>query len=266
MTKPQPSKTDSEAHEDVRVGYNAAVLLTIYDGQLSWQVAGTFVQVAILMIAGAYSPVFIDSGDGIAVHFGALLVSLGGLTMTCLFGSTVARIRTYERYWVLRAAQLESLLNERVDTVRGSNHLSESGAIKVDGATVEIGRIAAVKSRTLLGALFLGFSLTFLFAGVMNAWHLFHTVRKPDALIQAVASPQVPTFSGNIQHIVFSLYDRPATNSTEQTQQARTSEVSVASKTSDAVPTDTNAAISKAKPMASDPAARPSDSIPARQK
>ena len=154
--------TKKTTSEDLRVGYQAAVQMAVYDGQLSWQVTGTFVQFAILMIAGAVFPSFVGSEDKLVLAFTGLLVSAAGILMTAMFGSMVNRVRTYEEYWVLRATQLESGMCDLVDTFEGSRLLSSRGQITIDGDTVRMGRISAVRSKGMLGALFICFLTIFL--------------------------------------------------------------------------------------------------------
>jgi hypothetical protein len=169
MTRRTNSNDGNKAHEDARAAYGTAIDLVIYDGELSWQITGTFVQFSILVIAGAFSPSFIGSSDRATAYLTAFVVSLAGMILTTMFASTVARIRTYEHYWVLRAAQLESYLGKNVRTVGGSMELSRSGSIAVGDQTIRLPRIAAVKSKLMLRALYLSFFLTFLFAAIANA-------------------------------------------------------------------------------------------------
>lgn len=158
--------------EDLRVGYQAAIQMAIYDGQLSWQVTGIFVQFAILIIAGAVFPSFVGSKNDLIISIAGLGVSLAGIIMTSMFGSMVMRVRTYEEYWVLRATQIESYLSDIVETLKGSMLLSSRGHITVDGNTVRLRRISAIKSKAMLKALFLCFLVAFICLFSINLWRL----------------------------------------------------------------------------------------------
>jgi hypothetical protein len=154
-------QTDHPSPEDVRIGYQAAVQLAIYDGGLSWQVTGTYLQFAILMIAGAVFPSFVGSRKPLVVAIAGIAVSIAGLLMTSMFASTVSRIRTYEEYWVQCATHLESFFPVPVSTLQGSDRLSRAGVVTVAGSTVKLPRLSAVKSKMMIKALFVCFLVAF---------------------------------------------------------------------------------------------------------
>jgi len=168
-----PSLDNSINPEDLRSCYQAAVQLAIYDGQLSWQVTGLFVQFAILMIAGAVFPSFIGSNDKIVIAIAGMAVSLAGIIMTSMFGSMVMRSRTYEQYWAHCAIQMESYLGSPVSVLKGSMLLSSEGQINLGKCKIHMSRIAAVKSKVMLGALFICFLLTFLCLFIFNSYRLY---------------------------------------------------------------------------------------------
>ena len=158
--------------EDLRAGYLAALQMAVYDGQLSWQITGIFLQFAILMIVAAIFPSFVGSTDKFISALAALGVSVAGIIMTSMFGSMVMRVRTYEEYWILRATELESHLSDPVEILQGSAMLSARGYITVGGDTVHMRRIAAIKSKTMLGAFFILFLIAFLSLLVFNIWRI----------------------------------------------------------------------------------------------
>ena len=169
-TLPEASKSNSP--DDLRVGYQTAVQMAVYDGQLSWQVTGLFVQFAILMIAGAVFPSFVGSNDKLTIAVAGLAVSFAGLIITCMFGSMIMRIRTYEEYWVLCAKKLESNLSEKVTTFSGSSSLSRQGYISIDSEIVRLRRIAAVKSKVMLNTFFMCFLIAFIILLIINIQRL----------------------------------------------------------------------------------------------
>jgi hypothetical protein len=164
--------TPKKTPEDLRAGYLAALQMAVYDGQLSWQITGIFLQFAILMIVAAIFPSFAGSTDKFISALAALGVSVAGLIMTSMFGSMVMRVRTYEEYWILRATQLESHFSEPVEILQGSALLSARGHITVGGDTIHMRRIAAIKSKTMLRAFFVLFLVAFLSLVVLNIWRL----------------------------------------------------------------------------------------------
>ena len=167
-----PDHSQSSVSDDLRVGYQAAVQMAVYDGQLSWQVTGLFVQFAILMIAGAVFPSFVGSDDTKTIAFAGLAVSFAGLTMTGMFGSMIMRMRTYEEYWVLCAKNLESYLPKEVTVFEGSSILSIHGKISIGKEIVRMRPIAAVKSKVMLNTFFMCFLVTFLVLIIINVQRL----------------------------------------------------------------------------------------------
>ncbi len=158
--------------EDVRVSYQTAVQLVTYDGKLSWQVSGIFLQFAFLMIAGAIFPSFVGSDNRIVLGVVGMFVSAAGFTMTLMFGSMVRRIRAYEEYWVSCAAHLESFMSSPVQTMRGAHVLSVRQRIVVSDKAIQIPKIAAIKSKVMLGALFICFLIAFAVLFVVNVYKL----------------------------------------------------------------------------------------------
>ena len=161
--------TETES-DDVRIGYQTAIQMAVYDGQLSWQVTGMFVQFAILMIAGAVFPSFVGTKDELVISIAGSVVALAGIIMTSMFGSMVMRIRTYEEYWVVSATRLEDYLSKFVFTFKGSVELSKQKSITINKNTVRLKKISIIKSKTMLGALFVCFLLTFFLLLCINIW------------------------------------------------------------------------------------------------
>ena len=164
--------SNKSTSDDLRIGYQTAVQMSVYDGQLSWQVTGLFMQFAILMIAGAVFPSFVGSKDKLIISLAGLTVSFAGLIMTSMFGSMIMRIRTYEEYWVLCAKKLESNLSEKVTTFSGSSSLSRQGYISIDSEIVRLRRIAAVKSKVMLNTFFMCFLIAFIILLIINIQRL----------------------------------------------------------------------------------------------
>jgi hypothetical protein len=154
--------------DDIRVGYQVAAQFAVYDGQLSWQIVGTFVQFGILMVAGAVFPSFVGTTSGKIQGLAGLLVSVAGIVMSAMFGSMVMRIRTFEGYWIARAEQLEALLGTDIQTVRGSSHLSRLREVYVGNERVTMGRLFEVKSKIMLGSLFSLFFICFVGLAGLN--------------------------------------------------------------------------------------------------
>ncbi|MEQ8320479.1 MAG: hypothetical protein RH946_09460 [Rhodospirillales bacterium] len=150
--------------------------MAVYDGQLSWQVTGTFVQYAVVTIAAAVFPSFAGTQEPFWIALVGLLVSIGGLIMTLMFGSMVMRVRTYEEYWSTRAKQLEGILDDAVKTFAGSVELSKNGSIRIGEDVIKMGKISLIKSKVILGALFISFALVFLSLSAFNGSRLHDVV------------------------------------------------------------------------------------------
>ncbi|HWC66555.1 MAG TPA: hypothetical protein VG478_00690 [Acidimicrobiales bacterium] len=162
------------APDNVRLGYQTATQFAVYDGQLSWQVTGIFVQFGFVLIFGATFPSFVgDNGSEKVLAFAGLGVSVAGWILTAMFGSMVSRIRTYEGYWVSRAAEYEAQFRQTNETIRGSIALSKDHEVTVNGSKATMPRYAIVSSRYMLNAMFLAFLLAFMVLIGVNAWRVW---------------------------------------------------------------------------------------------
>jgi hypothetical protein len=163
-----PAASIVSTPEDLREGYTAAVQMAIYDGQLSWQVTGVYLQLAFLLVAGSIFPAFVGSTNQTILSVTSLLVSIAGLGMTAMFGSMVMRMRTYEMHWVNCATTLEEKLGDEITTFKGAQTLASGGKVITQGVPLKINANASVKSKQILKAFFGGFLLTFLLLFVFN--------------------------------------------------------------------------------------------------
>lgn len=151
--------------EDVRVQYAAALQMAVYDGQLSFQVVGLFVQFAVLMVAGAVFPSFVGTSNKLLLAVAGALVALAGVVMSLMFGSMSLRIRTYQDYWCARAEELEARM-PLPGLFSGASTLSQQGAITVGGKTLTMRRHQTVKTKLMMTSLFGVFLV--LFAGLFT--------------------------------------------------------------------------------------------------
>lgn len=156
----------------IPVGYQVAVQLAIYDGTLSWQVTGVFIQFGILLVAGAVFPSFAGTHDPLLIGWSGLAAAAAGVVMTLMFGSNILRMRTYEEYWSLHATHLESQMNPLVQTFQGISQLSTDAGFVAGTVRLRMPKIASVKSRQILAAIILLFLLTFSLLAALNVWRL----------------------------------------------------------------------------------------------
>ena len=146
--------------EDLRAQYAAAVQMAVYDGQLSWQVTGLFVQFAILLVAGAVSPSFAGTSNKLLLALIGALVALAGIVMSAMFGSMALRIRTYQDYWSARAEELEAMMPLR-GLFSGASQLSRLGTLTVASTTLRMRRSYGVKTKVMMTLLFGVLTLAF---------------------------------------------------------------------------------------------------------
>ncbi|MEV6056929.1 hypothetical protein [Streptomyces sp. NPDC052107] len=158
--------------EDIRAGYIAAIQMVVYDGQLSWQVTGIYVQFAFVLIAGAIFPSFIKTTNSALLALSGMAIALCGIIITAMFWSMVSRIRTYEGYWVVQAAALERMLDRRVTTIAGSMQLSTRRLVRVGDEHVRMRRAASAKSKHVLSAFLAAFLFTFFGLFALNIGRL----------------------------------------------------------------------------------------------
>ena len=157
----------SGSSDDLRAQYAAAVQMAVYDGQLSWQVTGLFVQFAFLMVVGAIFPSFVGTTSKPLLGVAGGLIALAGLVMATMFGSMSLRIRTYQDLWVARAEDLEGRLGPPGVLSSGSQ-LSRAGSIQIGPATLRMRRVSSVKTKTVMSWLFGLFAVVFLALLVFN--------------------------------------------------------------------------------------------------
>jgi len=164
-----------ERPDDLRAQYAVAVQMAVYDGQLSWQVTGLFVQFAILMVVGAIFPSFVGTTSKPILGVAGGLVALAGLVMAGMFGSMSLRIRTYQDLWVARAEDLESLLAPPGVLSLGSK-LSRDGSIQIGQSALRMHWMSSAKTKTVMSWLFGLFVMVF--AGLL----IFNIVRVVQSL------------------------------------------------------------------------------------
>jgi hypothetical protein len=147
--------------DDLRAHYAAAIQMAVYDGQLSWQVTGIFVQFAILAVVGAAFPSFAGADSKAFLALIGSLVSVAGLTMTVMFGSMAMRIRTYQDLWAGVSAELENQL-ELPGLLSKSQLLSTNGSIDVGGEQLKMHWSYGVKTKNIIKWLYILFGVVFI--------------------------------------------------------------------------------------------------------
>ncbi len=153
--------------DDLRAQYAAAVQMAVYDGQLSWQVTGLFVQFAFLMVVGAIFPSFVGTTSKPLLGAAGSLVALAGLIMASMFGSMSLRIRTYQDLWVARAEDIERRLGPPGVLSSGSE-LSRFGSIQIGQTMLRMRRVSSAKTKTVMSWLFGLFCIVFLALLIFN--------------------------------------------------------------------------------------------------
>jgi HAD superfamily hydrolase (TIGR01509 family) len=153
--------------EDSRSQYAAAVTMSVYDGQLSWQVTGLYVQFAFLLAAGAVFPSFVGSTNRLVLAAAGALVSLAGLVTALMFGSMCMRVRTYQDLWVARAVEIEEGMSGPGVLSAGSL-LSSARVLRVGSETLRMSWASAVRTKTMMNVLFMVFVLVFFGLLVLN--------------------------------------------------------------------------------------------------
>jgi hypothetical protein len=127
--------------------------MAIYDGQLSWQVTGIFLQLAAVMAAGAIFPSFIGSDNRIAQAASGIVISVAGVVLSAMFGSMAMRIRTYAGFWSARARDLESHLTG-TGTFTGASMLSTMGQVDLGTSRVKMRTIYGVRTKLMMATFF----------------------------------------------------------------------------------------------------------------
>jgi hypothetical protein len=145
--------------------------MAVYDGQLSWQVTGIFVQFAFLLIAGAVSPSFIGTSNKMLLAVAGAIVALAGIVAAAMFGSMALRIRTYQDYWCARAEEFESMMPlSGPGLFTGSSQLSRTGSypVKANSELLKMRRSSRIKTKQVMTFLFVIFVVVFTGLFVFN--------------------------------------------------------------------------------------------------
>jgi hypothetical protein len=146
--------------DQLALQYQSAVQMSIYDGQLSWQVTGIFLQLAVVMAAGAIFPSFIGTDNRVAQALSGLAIAIAGGVLTAMFGSMTMRIRQYEQYWSTRAAELEGQM-VGLGTFQGSARLASERCLTVGTVPLTMNRLyrihTAFMMRTFYGLVLISF-------------------------------------------------------------------------------------------------------------
>ena len=159
--------SDGGDSDSLRAQYAAAVQMAVYDGQLSWQVTGLFIQFAFLLVVGAVFPSFVGTTSKPLLGVVGGLIALGGLVMASMFGSMSLRIRTYQDLWVARAEDLERLLGPP-GVLSSASQLARTGSIQIGPTILRMRRVSSVKTKTVMSWLFGLFAVIFLGLLIFN--------------------------------------------------------------------------------------------------
>jgi HAD superfamily hydrolase (TIGR01509 family) len=164
---PEGAAATSNDVDDLRVQYAAAVQMSVYDGQLSWQVTGLYVQFAFLLAAGAIFPSFVGPANQLVVALAGGLVALAGLVTALMFGSMCMRIRTYQDLWVARAEEIEQRMSGP-GVLSAGGQLSSGQALSIGANTLRMSRVSAIRTKTMMNVLFGVFVAVFLGLMLIN--------------------------------------------------------------------------------------------------
>src|SRR5215213_4900533 len=156
--------------DDIRVAYQVAARLITYEGSLAWRTTSIFIQFATLLIAGASFPSLVGSLDPRLVASLGLLFSSAGFTASAMWWSMVLRSRRYYEYWILRAGELETLMDPRIRTFRDGLSFSKGNELKVGGSNIKFETIERIRMKSNISLFYGIFILAFLILGALNLY------------------------------------------------------------------------------------------------
>jgi len=130
-------ETAERGLEDLRVGYRNAVQMAAHESEMGWRVlSGSILFNALLLAVAGYPLLLVRVSDVVRVV--AMLLSLVGLLGTGVWAIMMARSRSYYRYWLFSANELERLLNPGVRTFQREPTLARGAIVQVYGAPFQL--------------------------------------------------------------------------------------------------------------------------------
>ena len=127
MAVAQPADTD-----DVRVAYQTAIQIFVYEGTTDWRITSTFATFNTLLLAVAAYPL-ITQAQGRAFQLAAVVLALAGVVASVIWWSMLARSRQYHDYWLRSARELEQYLDPRIQTLQRGERWRQGQLIEVAG-------------------------------------------------------------------------------------------------------------------------------------
>lgn len=150
------------------MAHRSAVRMVAYEGRTFWNATAVYVQLAFLLIAGGVFPSFAGSSEPGLVALGGIAVSSIGLLLTLLWLAMIARVRKYQRYWILSAREIERKLPDRAQMFVRGEKLAEGDTVEVDNERIKFTYLERVRMRWAVPVLYAAFIFVFLILLILN--------------------------------------------------------------------------------------------------
>ena len=166
MAVAQPADTD-----DVRVAYQTAIQIFVYEGTTDWRITSTFATFNTLLLAVAAYPL-ITQAQGRAFQLAAVVLALVGVVASVIWWSMLARSRQYHDYWLRSARELEQYLDPRIQTLQRGERWRQGQLIEVAGDRMVMPWYARLRMAVALHFVFGFFCVAYLVVLLSMAYRL----------------------------------------------------------------------------------------------
>lgn len=156
---------------NVRVGYQVATQMIVYEGQLVWRVTTVYMAFAGALILGSVALNIPGVKSPFVTQILQALLALVGVVVTFAWWSMIGRSRLYYKYWIAKARTLETSL-KGVSTFTEGRAFAEGDRLSIDDEVHRMRWIHRIKMNAhlhLLYAVSLVFFLMLFFMNIVAA-------------------------------------------------------------------------------------------------
>lgn len=161
-------KPSEDTIKSIEIGYQTAVQLWIYEGNLIWKTIDEYSKLALILIAGSIFPSFLQTNSDRVVSIVGLVLSVIGLVTTLLWWSMASRCIAYHKYWILSARELEKKLPASVRTLERGEKMSNGDSVDVGKEKISFLNISRFRMTQGISLFYIIFLLIFVILVIVN--------------------------------------------------------------------------------------------------
>jgi hypothetical protein len=155
------------SEENIRTGYQCAVHLAAYEGQLAWSALASFGPLMVLLLAGTIVEAFPFVTDPRVVAALNVFSAALGVGASLAWGLATLRSRALHRYWIASARELERQMPGLKTLSRGFD-ISMGEKRTVDGEKFVLTWLERVRHTASFSMFYIATFTVFVFALVLT--------------------------------------------------------------------------------------------------